>query len=233
MKPRIRKLGRWLSRYPYENLTKRERGTPRDPGVIIEERESLGAGGTCFSLVNLGEERARSLGLNPRFYLGERPGGTDRHCVLGFPDEGVYIDPGYLCFEPLPLHPSPGFHLVRPHNILHLVPESDERLKVSTERKGQRTWRYTLYTQPVDRDRFERAWLDSFDWESVMNSVVLTRLRERDMLCYLNGRLESITLEKRTRLDPPSDVRVSRYLGELFGLNPDLIEEWDLSIEDG
>ncbi len=227
----IRKLGAWLGRFPYENLTKRESASPRDPGIILEERERLGAGGTCFSLVNLAAEEARKRGLQPRFYLGERPDGPDRHCVLGFPDQGLFLDPGYLCFEPLPLDPPEGFHLVRPHNILHLEPDGFDALRVSTERKGQRTWRYTLRTSPAGRDRFERAWVDSFQWESVMNSVVLTRLRDRDMLCYLNGRLESVSRQERSSLRAPPEMEDSRYLGNLFGINPDLIEEWELTID--
>lgn len=227
----IVELGQKLSTLPYENITKRRSDEPRGPSRIRRERREMGAGGTCFSLVNLAAEEARNRGLDPKFYLGDRPDGEDRHCVLGFPSANVFLDPGYLCFEPLPLHPETTIRLERPQNILQLEPVERGRLEVYTERKHQLTWRYTLNTEPVPRDRFERAWRDSFDWESSMSSEVMTRQRENDMLLYLNGRLESISREERQRLTLPPDTNSRDYLAELFGVSPQLVEAADLELE--
>ncbi len=230
MQQKIIQLGQWLEQFPYENLSKRQKMKPRDVDVVAEERKQFGAGGTCFSLVNLGAYRAEKMGLTPRYYLGDRPDGPVRHCVLGFPERGVFIDPGYLCYRPLPLNLKKHIALVRQHNILHLFPEGPDRIKLETERKNQRTWRYTLNCEPVGRERFEEAWLDSFNWYTVMDSVCLTRLRSNDMLCYLNGRLESVTRNERREISPPPEIEIDRYLARLFRVDPDLMEEWDLSL---
>lgn len=224
-------LGRELSGIPYENLTKRRSEEPRGSSRIRRERREFGAGGTCFSLVNYAAEKARELGLDPRFYLGDRSDGENRHCVIGFPAADVFLDPGYLCFEPLPLHPEATVRVQRPQNILQLDPIEKGRLEVYTERKNQLTWRYTLTTEPVSRDRFERAWNNSFHWKSSMSSQVMTRLRQDDMLLYLNGRLESISRNERHRLTLPSDTNPRDYLAELFGISPKLVEAAELDLE--
>lgn len=224
-------IGRWLSTFTYENLTKRSAGHPRAREIVLNEQEEYGTGGTCFSIVNLAEHRAREQGLEPRFYLGDRPDGEARHCVIGFPRAGVFLDPGYHCFRPLPLAPTSDRHIVRAHNTLNLEPIDDDRLKISTSRKGQSTWRYTLVTRPVDRTTFETAWQESFGWQSVMNSRVLTRLRGNELLLYLNGRLESITRENRSRIEVPSDYADAELLSELFGLSQDYIQTHNLTID--
>lgn len=228
---KINQLGHWLSTFTYENLTKLDRGEPRDAGLVLSEQQEIGAGGTCFSIVNLADKKAREQGLEPRFYLGERPDGEARHCVIGFPREGLFLDPGYLCFNPLPLHPETDSHFVRPHNTLHLERVDSHHLKISTERQGQKTWRHTLTTQPVARQTFEQAWTESFGWKSVMNSRVLTRLRDKDMIIYLNGRLESIRRDQRERLEVPDHRRDTEYLSELFDVQESLLKEWDLTID--
>lgn len=228
---RIYELGRWLSTLPYENITKREAGEPRGPDRILEASDQNGTGGTCFSLVNLANRRARNMNLDPKFYLGDRPDGENRHCVIGFPDQGVFLDPGYLCFNPLPLNPQKITRIQRPQNILQLEPIDDHRIKMQTERKNQLTWRYTLVTEPVSRDQFERAWRSSFNWYSVMNSYVMTRLREDDMLLYLNGRLESISRKKRKTISLPDDRPASHYLAGLFGLDRRLLEDANLKVD--
>ncbi|MGM0380411.1 MAG: hypothetical protein ACQEP7_00315 [bacterium] len=230
MDMQIVKLGRWLEQFPYENLSKRKIMKPRDVDVVYQERKDFGAGGTCFSLVNLGAYKARKMGLKPRYYLGDRPDGDGRHCVLAFPEEEVFLDPGYLCYQPLPLEFRDSIALVRPHNTLMLTPEGKNRIRVSTRRKGQETWRYTLNCSPVGRARFEEAWKDSFNWYTVMNSVCLTRLRENDMICFLNGRLQSISREERKNIELPRDTDPHRFLARLFRVDPDLMEEWDLEI---
>ncbi|MFB6347560.1 MAG: hypothetical protein ABEK50_17730 [bacterium] len=224
MLEKVNRLGQWLSRFPYENLTKRRTMHPRDPDRLLRDKDDLGAGGTCFSLVNLASNQARELGLDPNYYLGDRPDGENRHCVIGFPEIGVFLDPGYLCFSPLPIHPDETVRLRRSHNTLVLDPEPDRRLKVHTERQGQQTWRYTLKGYPIDRDQFEKAWKDSFEWGSVMESEVMTRLTEDGMLLYLNGNLEKITQESRRSLELPQAERIDR-LSEAFGVNPELLED--------
>lgn len=231
MNQAILALGHWLSTFPYENITKHHRGEPRSPHEITSERKTRGAGGTCFSLVNLAATRAREdFKLTPKYYLGNRPQGDNRHCVIGFPEEGVFLDPGYLCFDPLPLQPNQTYRINRPQNILQLDPIDDGKVKVQTERKGQLTWRYTLKTDPVNRDRFERAWKDSFRWETFQNSYVMTRQRDQDMLLYLNGRLESISREERTLITPPDHSSDSEVLANCFGVNRELVEEANLTI---
>lgn len=230
MDPRILKLGRWLEKFPYENLSKRSQMKPRDVDIVYQERKEFGAGGTCFSLVNLGAYKADKMGLKPRYYLGDRPDGPGRHCVLAFPEDRVFLDPGYLCYQPLPLEFRDNIAIVRPHNTLHLIPEGSDRIRISTERKGQKTWRYTLNCSPVGRDQFEEAWQDSFNWYTVMDSVCLTRLRRQDMVCYVNGRLESVSREKRCKIQLPAGVKKDQFLARLFRVDPALMEEWDLPI---
>lgn len=152
--------------------------------------------------------------------------------MIGFPRERVFIDPGYLCFNPLPLQPDTHQRFVRPHNLLHLEIKDSTHLNISTERKGEKTWRYTLNTKPVDRSQFEKAWRESFGWKSVMNSRVLTRIREQDMILYLNGRLESITRDKRSQLTVPTDRNQSTYLSQLFGLDKTLIQKFKLELHE-
>lgn len=224
---KIIKLGRWLSAFPYENLTKRRTMHPRDPERLVKERDDLGAGGTCFSLVNLAAHRARELDLDPKYYLGDRPDGENRHCVIGFPDPGVFLDPGYLCFSPLPIRPDGSFRRERVHNTLVLEPHPERRLKVYTERKGQKTWRYTLKGFPIERDQFEQAWKESFSWGSVMESEVMTRLTDDGMLLYLNGNLEKITQNERRTISLPEGSTLIE-LSEWFGLDPKLLEDLTL-----
>jgi len=150
--------------------------------------------------------------------------------VIGFPNQRVFLDPGYLCFKPLPLLPETDRSIVRPHNVLHLEINDPTHLIISTERKGQKTWRYTLHTEPVDRSQFETAWRESFGWKSVMNSHVLTRIRNDDMIIYLDGRLESVTREHRTQLSVPEGTTETSYIAELFGLDETLIREYKLEI---
>lgn len=228
MLKKVTELGQWLSTFPYENLTKRRTMHPREPDRLLAERDSLGAGGTCFSLVNLASHRARELGLDPKYYLGNRPDGENRHCVIGFPEAGVFLDPGYLCFNPLPIQPDSTFRSERVHNSLVLEPKSDRKLKVFTERKGQQTWRYTLKGYPIDRDRFETAWKNSFEWGSVMESEVMTRLTDDGMLLYLNGNLERITQEKRRTIELP-DTQGIDLLAEKFGVQPSLLEDLEIT----
>jgi hypothetical protein len=200
--------------------------------MIETDWTQRGAGGTCFSLVNLAVNKAREeYGLTAKYYLGDRPKGDDRHCVIGFPDEGVFLDPGYLCFEPLPLNLESTFRHQRPQNILQLDPVADNKIKIETERKGQLTWRYTLKTEPVSRDRFERAWKNSFEWETFRTSIVMTRQRENDMLLYLNGRLESISRQERKRITPPDTMTDYDFLADRFGVGQELIEQADLRIQ--
>ncbi|MFB6355030.1 MAG: hypothetical protein ABEJ65_00750 [bacterium] len=225
----IQQLGNWLARFPYENVTKLDSASPRNADRVLREFDRSGTGGTCFSLVNLALKRARNKDLTPRVYLGDRPDGEARHCVIGFPRKDVFLDPGYLCYTPLPLHPVETTRITRPQNTIHLEPVDDTHLKIMTERKNQRTWRYTLTTEPVTQSTFQKAWEESFGWKSVMSSRVLTRQRENDMLLYLNGRLESIHRERRRRLEPPQDQPHHRYLAELFNIQPTLLE--DLSID--
>lgn len=225
---KINKLGQWLSGFPYENLSKRRTMHPRDPDRLLQEREDLGAGGTCFSLVNLASKRAHELDLDPKYYLGDRPDGENRHCVIGFPDAGVFLDPGYLCFTPLPIRPDRTVRLQRVHNTLVLDPDDERRLKVYTERKGQKTWRYTLKGFPIDRDAFEQAWKDSFEWGSVMESEVMTRLTSDGMLLYLNGSLEKITRDERRTIDLPQARRID-ILAKKFGVKPNLLEDLSLT----
>jgi hypothetical protein len=232
MNQKILALGQWLSTFPYENVTKHDAGEPRGPVRLQNEWKERGAGGTCFSLVNLAVKKARDeYGLSPRYYLGDRPKGEDRHCVIGFPQEGVFLDPGYLCYGPLPLNPEDTYRLQRPQNILQLDPIDPDRLKIQTERKGQLTWRYTLKTDPVTRDRYERAWENSFNWDTFRGSYVMTRQREDDMLLFLNGRLESISREERRRITAPEDTPEHVFLADLFGISPELAERGELTLE--
>lgn len=215
----IRRLGRWLSSLPYENLSKRSASGPRTPSEVLEGFKQSGLGGTCFSLVRLAYERARDWNLNPAYYLGDRPTGENRHCVLGFPDRGVFLDPGYLTFEPVPLRPERTLTIVRSFNTLVLRPEPPGRLRIETRRKGQDTWRFTLKSQPVSAERFQAVWRASFGWDPVMESRVMTRRTDSGMLVYLNGRLEHITREERTRLSVPENRSAGRFLSERFGMD--------------
>lgn len=232
MNQKIVALGQWLSTFPYENVTKHDSGEPRGPAEMQEQWERRGAGGTCFSLVNLAATKAREeYNLDPKYYLGDRPKGEDRHCVIGFPAHDVFLDPGYLCYGPLPLTPDETYRLERPQNILQLDRVEANRVKVQTERKSQLTWRHTLKTQPVSRDRFERAWKNSFRWDTFRESYVMTRQRENDMLLFLNGRLESISREERRRITTPDDTSDHEFLADLFGISPELAERTELTLE--
>lgn len=224
-------LGEWLSKFPYENISKRFRQEPRGPVEMKEAWRKRSAGGTCFSLVNLGAAKANNdFNLEPRYYLGDRPRGENRHCVLGFPKAGVFLDPGYLCFGPLPLSPENVYRLKRPQNILQLNPMAENRLKVQTERKEQLTWRYTLKNHPVSRDRFESAWKESFHWDSFTDSFVMTRQRDNDMLLYLNGTIESISRDRRKKIIPPEKTSEKDFLSKKFGVGHELIEQANLEI---
>jgi arylamine N-acetyltransferase len=185
-----------FARLPYENITKiikrAEAGSSekarRYPDEVIRGYIDWGAGGTCFSLTSALAHLVRALGWKAEYILADRRYGQNTHCALLVWLGGVphLLDPGFLIVNPVLLKPKGEQEVITSFNRLVLAPEENQnRVSLSTVRKGSKTYRLTYKTSPVDEGEFLKAWDESFGWD-MMKYPLLTRTSDSKQI-YLNG----------------------------------------------
>ena len=227
-------LARTFAAVPYENLTKiikyarcrTPAASRRTPPEVIHDFQCAGAGGTCFSLTAALLHLVRALGVPAEPILADRRYGADTHCALivSIDDQPYVLDPGYLIVDPIPLsHAATNFVVSTRFNQLELVPSGHGRLELHTTQQGNRRYRLTFKTDPVDDQTFLRAWDASFGSEAI-HYPVLTRVTQHQQL-YLRG----THLQKRTRTTIereviPEQQLASRIVQE-FGIRDDVVQQ--------
>ncbi len=220
-----------FARLPYENITKiikhAEAGTPekarRYPAEVIQNHIDWGTGGTCFSLTSALLHLVRSLGFRAECVLADRRYGPDTHSALLIWIDGIphLLDPGYLIVNPIPVAAvekeiNVGF------NRLILEPDGqNNRMSLSTIRKGAKTFRLTYKTDPVDPGQFLKAWDASFDWD-MMHYPLLTRTAEFGQVYLRGSRLQVSGLDSVRAQEIGSDQLVAK-ISEAFQIEPSLV----------
>ncbi len=193
-------LLRWVARtfacLPYENLTKvikiQEEGSPerarREPKEVLGDHFRFGTGGTCFSLSATLLHLVRSLGWKAAPILADRKYGDDTHSaiIVWINERPHLLDPGYLIVDPIPLDIKEPRRIRTSFNELILIPQrGGEEISLHTVQQGNRTYRLTFKTQPVEPGDFLKVWDSSFKWD-MMQYLVLTCIRGQEQH-YLQG----------------------------------------------
>lgn len=186
---RIADLLSAFSRIPYENLSKIVRFADSSISNCRETPEQLidgfiqhGSGGTCFSLTYALVSFLRELGYEAYPILADRRYGADTHCALVCRLSSArweLLDPGYRIYTPCPI-PTSGtvrYELFLSSVELRALHSSRVELYSSTLDSlsaSAPTVRYRLtYTcEPVDEERFCRAWERSFSWDMMRYPIV-------------------------------------------------------------
>jgi arylamine N-acetyltransferase len=217
---------------PYENITKiikrAEAGSAekarRYPEEVIRNHFDWGAGGTCFSLTSALAHLVRNLGWKAEYILADRRYGQNTHCaLLVWIDEAPHLlDPGYLVINPIPLPTGEPKEFQTSFNSLILAPEARQnRISLSTTRKGAKTYRLTYKTSPVDEGDFFKAWDESFGWE-MMRYPLLTRT-EASKQIYLNGsRLQISNANSVEKREVHTKELVAKIAAE-FHIHPSVV----------
>ncbi|MBN1984257.1 MAG: arylamine N-acetyltransferase [Chitinivibrionales bacterium] len=179
-------LAHAFSAIPYENLTKilkmgvekNPLTSRREPDEVIDDHIRFGTGGTCFSLTTTFYSIVKSAGWQAAPILADRSFGENTHSALLVWIDGRahLLDPGYLIVNPIPLDITCSRVIKTSFNDLVLIPHTDsKKIDLCTEQNGERKYRLTFKTDPVDMGDFVKAWHGSFK-NSMMRYPVVTRL---------------------------------------------------------
>ncbi len=228
----VGQAARAFSRIPYENLTKivklSEAGSPekarRGPREVLADHLVYGAGGTCFSLTAAFLHILRALGWRAEPILADRRYGPNTHCALlvWIGGEPHLLDPGFLLVSPIPLSASPEIRLETAFNQVILTPEKGgARIDLHTVQKGNRTYRLTYKSEPVDAGEFLKAWDASFGWE-MMRYPVLTRVRGREQVYLQENKFQVRSAESIARQEFPPATLLQKIHAE-FGIDRSVI----------
>jgi arylamine N-acetyltransferase len=223
-----------FSRLPYENITKiikhAEKGSPekarRYPEEVIGNHIQWGTGGTCFSLTTALLQLVRSLGWDAECLLADRRYGQNTHCALRiWIDKVPYLlDPGYLVIEPIPLACNEERQILAGSNKLILTPdEKKQTLSLSTERKGNKTYRLTYKIDPVDWGEFQKAWDASFDWE-MMRYPLLAQTTDC-LQKYLRGSMLQISNSESVKRREIHLDELIVPISEEFHIHPSVVAQ--------
>ena len=219
---------------PYENITKiikqAEQGNPekarRYPEEVIENHIQWGTGGTCFSLTAALLHLVRSLGWKAEYILADRHYGQNTHCALIIWIDNVphLLDPGYLITEPIPLVFKEEREIMAGSNKLILAPEVEkQRLSLSTERRGKKTYRLTYKTSPVDISQFQKAWDSSFYWEMMHYPLLVHTVNSQQK--YLRGSMLQVSSGKSiNRRELQMDALIAG-ISEEFRIHPSVVAQ--------
>jgi arylamine N-acetyltransferase len=223
-----------FSRLPYENITKiikqAEYGNPekarRYPEEVIEAHMQWGTGGTCFSLTVALLYLVRSLGWKAEYILADRHYGQNTHCamIIWIDDVPHLLDPGYLITEPIPLVFKEEREVIAGSNKLILAPEvAKQRLSLSTERRGKKTYRLTYKTFPVDIGQFQEAWDASFYWEMMHYPLLVHTVNSQQK--YLRGSMLQVSSgESVNRRKIQMDALIAG-ISEEFRIHPSVVAQ--------
>jgi arylamine N-acetyltransferase len=162
---------------------------------LLEEHQSCGTGGTCFSLTNALGLVLSDLGYDVVPVMGDMKHGSNIHCgLLVRTVQGVFmLDPGYLVAEPVPVLPGRSVELRNgPVRLVYGFDQDGAEATLSTA-SGEDTLqvRYRMRLRAVGSGEFLGHWLDSFDSVG-MRSLHLNTISGGDRLSAhnLNLRLD-------------------------------------------
>ena len=139
-------------------------------------------------------------------------------------DQAYLLDPGYLIVDPVPLCRAETSLIVPTRfNQLELIPRADDRLELHTVEQGNRRYRLTFKTTPVDDRAFLRAWDGSFDWE-MMRYPVLARVTEHQQLYLRDTHFQQRTCTEVQREKIPAEQLAARIVQE-FGISENIVRQ--------
>lgn len=232
--PDIQILLSQLSRIPYENLSKAvyhsearqtETVLMQTPGELITRHQTMGSGGTCFSLTWYLCDWLSKKGYVVYPVMCDRVYGKNTHCcaILEYEGERYLLDPGYLSFAPIRLDANQSSSLETVFNTIEVVPESAYRYKLNTLYQKEKKHRFILKDERISEADFFRHWKASFEWES-MTYPVVTMLKE-DAHYYFQK--QNLYIRKKTGSEqlkiPPE--KLADTLKACFGISETLTRQ--------
>jgi arylamine N-acetyltransferase len=180
-----------LKNIPYENISKILRlemdvnQRPRDSKTLLADHRDFHFGGTCFSLVNLVIKSLSVEGITAYPVQADIHRRTFPHffAIIEENEKKYLIDPGYLINTPLEIIED-GVSLQENGVIDFMVQQiSTGQYQLQTSTNGQNKTRYTFHIEPLSESKFNRYWIESFDY---MNAIVASRFVD-DKFIYING----------------------------------------------
>jgi len=222
-----------LANVTYENLTKilhyHRAGSAERAQILDDSHQNdidhwMG-GGTCFSITWHLFQELQGMGYQPRLVMGHKRKARNIHC--GLLCEGLFFDPGYLIFDPLPL-PLAGqsaFFPLSPNTVELRRPTADN-LELWTGSVSQPLkLRFEFPTHGVDELEFQEHWRASFHAE-MMQYPVLNRLDRAQGIQYYFQKGNLVVRDShgsRIQTIAPQDQVL--VLSETFRLDPQLIQD--------
>jgi len=191
----IKRVCSAFCRLPYENLTKIDiveqsdgKAQKRYPDRVLSDFFEHGSGGTCFSLTATLIELLNAVHITAHPMLADRHYGPDTHCAVLIQLEDIFylVDPGYLIFQPIRIPIAGSVRYPGLFNTVELTASEDgKKIALHTILNNDRRYRMSYKLAPVDNEKFEKAWEDSFLFE-MMSYPVLTLIKDNKYI-YLQG----------------------------------------------
>jgi hypothetical protein len=216
MNSRLLSLCNSSSLWVYENLTK-----------IL--RVDSDGGSTCFGLTMRLQKELVKLGYTPKLLLGHKKHVKNVHCALTIIDDGteLFLDPGYLIFDPLPVPPNipqlnkATFPLLP--NWVRLERDGENLCLWTGVANESAKFRFYFPLKGCSLQEFNSAWEESYTRES-MKYLVFNKLDKKAGIQYYyqNGKLLIRTPSGSTQQKIEEEKRADT-LSEIFGLNKELL----------
>ncbi len=243
----------FLERVPYENLSNNrvvceepdsQERWPRATDRLLRDNQSLGLGGTSFSLSYALRDLLRGAGLTAHCTLGYNLVTEQAHAavVLYVAAGPLLYDPALLVSGPIPVRP--GGVLDDPLGRICLEPRCGPTLTVTIQMRcgdrvggrgetmfeprtgshGERAI-YSIIPVPAPPQSFRMAWLASFYRGRVMPLRFARRVGDR-ILRYGErpGSVEILTADRREEIPVSSDA--AQHLHAMFGIDEGCLRAW-------
>jgi arylamine N-acetyltransferase len=222
-----------FAEFPYENISKiiklnghflsEER--LRLPEEVMEDFSRYHLGGTCFSLSFFLHSILHHLGYEAHLVMADMPNRPNAHCALvaRLFKKLYLIDPGYLLTQPMQISSDKPRLYRAPHSGIELRYDLiSARYQLFTFDKQLMKFRYSFCSHPTPLTEFLQHWLASF-YQGTMHGICLTRM-EKDQLIYVHNdylQVAGVSGKNSRRIKQ----NYERVVGELFGIQPELIEK--------
>ena len=222
-------FARFNAKVPFENATKivrdREiadpREKPRDPETFWRGHLALGTGGTCFARVVAFQWLLDAVGFRSRRLLGRVARDDDHAALMVETPAGERIaDVGFPLPVPLPVRA--GVHATEQGELE--VTETARGLRVRYREgvpEGPRE--LEIFSGPVDAERFESVWRDTYRPGSrFLLEVCVRRDLGHRVVSYAAGEIRVDDRHSRLRVPLPA-ARPEAALSELFALDAEVL----------
>jgi len=200
------------SSWIYENLTK-----------VLRVGED--GGNTCFGLTMRLYKELVKLGYSPKLMLGHKRHIKNVHCALSIIDNGMelFLDPGYLIFDPLPIPANRSITFPLQPNWVRLEREGENLCLWTGVANEAAKFRFYFPLKGCSMQEFNLAWEESYTGES-MKYPVFNKLDKKNGIQYYyqNGKLLTRTVSGATQQTIESKDRVE-VLSGIFGLDRELL----------